>query len=203
MRWRSGPLRSRNCRKSWHPGQMPPRRRRQRCYPAPLQSNGFLTNWHPGPQRSIRDRMRWPFCPVAVEKLPEALAPWPNADEKPPVALDNCPTAVELPPVAVALLGQTKFPAPSWEHVLVVGNGPASAAPDPNMPGAGMAEIAIVAPSAVPVRRPIRVRLERETVPRGLRSPCRFSIVFPPGWPAKTPTTPICGSPCAPTATFD
>jgi hypothetical protein len=117
--------------------------------------------------------------PKADEKLPEALAPWPKADEKVPVARDNCPTAVELPPVAVALLGHQKFPDPSWLHVADA----ASAAPDPNAPGVGMAETAIVAPSAVPASRPIRLRLRGEAIS------CEFVSreLKAPHWPRMRP----------------
>jgi hypothetical protein len=85
---------------------------------------------------------------------------WPYAVEAVPNAVEFCPTAVELPPVALEPLPQLKFPLASWLQRTEA----ARAAPDPNMPGAGMAEIAIVAPSAVPARRPIRLRLVRGAI---------------------------------------
>jgi hypothetical protein len=103
-------------------------------------------------------------APTASASVPAALARNPTAVVARPVAFAATPTAVEKPPVAVALEGQTKSPDASWEQGAAIGNGPATAAPDPNMPGAGMAEIAIVAPSAVPARRPIRLRLVRGAI---------------------------------------
>jgi hypothetical protein len=119
----------------------------------------------------------WAACPNALEFVPAALAACPNALEFEPIALEFCPTAVELPPVAVALLGHQKFPAASWLHAA----GPACAAPDPNMPGAGIAEIAIVAPSAVPVRSPkrlLREDLDLDISAEMLPTACIFKI----GW---------------------